>query len=123
MSASSKDSHILSMLSSFFTFVIQTPPRGDSYQKLVRQSFTYFPHGHFLIPEEEQIYFSRHGRRALHVHVEVEEVLDRRDLAQWFQLVLVALLGLYLLGWRCALLLKHVGGGLALVEPELPVGL
>ena len=57
------------------------------------------------------------------MHVEVEEVLDRRDLAQWFQLVLVALAGLHLLRGRRALLLKHVGGRLPLVEPELPVRL
>ena len=43
------------------------------------------------------------------MHVEVEEVLDSRDLTEGFELVLVALLALNLLRGRGPLLLLHVG--------------
>ena len=49
-------SHILSILSSFFILMIQTPPSGDSYshsQLLIK--ITYLPHRHFFIPEEKHI--------------------------------------------------------------------
>lgn len=34
------------------------------------------PHWNFLVTEEEQVDLARHGRGALHVHVEIEKVLD-----------------------------------------------
>ena len=37
---------------------------------------TYLPHWDFLLSEEEDVDFSRHLCRLLHVHIVVEEVLN-----------------------------------------------
>ena len=98
---------------------------------------TYLPHGDFWLPEEEDVDLPRHLRRLLHVHVVVEEVLDRRDPTQRLQLLEVGFLLLASLGsgrrlglWlqrgdavQGLLLLQRVEGYLPLIVPELPVGL
>lgn len=52
---------------------------------------TYLPHWHKRISEEVNIDLARHLCRLLHVHIVVEEVLESWHLAEWFQLVAIAL--------------------------------
>ena len=95
----------------------------------INSSLTYLPHRNFLVAEEVNVNLTRHVRRPLQVNVEVEKVLDCRNLTERLQLIFVALLGL----WRCRSLAGRRGlfltmrrtvvWGLSLVEPELPIWL
>ena len=51
---------------------------------------TYLPHGDLLVSEEEDINLSGHLGGFLHVHIVIEEMLDRRDFAQWLELLKVS---------------------------------
>ena len=51
---------------------------------------TYLPHGDLLVSEEEDINLSRHLGGLLHVHIVVEEMLNRWDFTQRFELLKVS---------------------------------
>ena len=88
-----------------------------------------FPHRHLRVAEEEDVDLAGHLARLLQVHVVVEEVLDRRNLAERLQLVLVRNLPepllLLLHDGRCnlgILTLSYASERIRPLEiPELPV--
>lgn len=85
---------------------------------MISHCITYFPHWDFLVAEEEDVNLLLHVSGLLHVHVVVEEVLNRGDESQRLQLLTVS--EFVLTGLSSTVLF---GQFRTLVVPELPVAL
>ena len=78
----------------------------------------YLPHRDFLVAEEEDVNLLLHVGWLLHVHVVVEEVLNRSNESERLQLLTVG--EFVLTGLNSTVLFRHLR---TLVVPELPVAM